>query len=478
MERPILTLGPREFLQGIAPNAHTERGGLFLSATGVTPMYDPGGTASVENGLLQAGPTPTDIGSSTVVDTIFAADSGVINSQATAAFYGNDGNIYRLLTSGSLTNVRTVSTPKAGIRYWRGALYYWNAAKIGRTTDFSSFSDSAISPLGIGSNIPAPHVFLDQLYFFANVGQYVSRLTDDTTVEDQVLDFDTSYFGTAISDDGVNLVVALSSNTQGADVFGACLILFWDTFSSSWQRDYLIRDPFIWALKRIGSTLYAFGQYGIYEVSFGGGVKKVLSRLIGFGTTEDLTSGFGAYRADVYNQDALIFGTDTTIDTFGSLDSSIPPAYYKHFKVPSAVGTPSCVFANFAVGSVYVATDGDKLYRYDFDGATRETGVSFQTVYIPFKEPTQVHRIDVIFGELLASGDAFDIDTKVDEDTSAVDFGSATFTSDGAIRRKEMHPDKGVQVNNQLSIVGNFTAGAAKIKRIEIFGQPLTLGTN
>src|SRR3990167_9273328 len=124
-------------------------------------------------------------------------------------------------------------------------------------------------------------------------------------------------------------------------------ILFWDTFSSSWQREYVIRDPFIWALKRLGNSIVAFGQYGIYEGSFNTGFKKVLSRLIGFGTTTDLTSGFGAFRADIYNQEAIVFGTDTTIDTIGTLSPEIPPAYYKHFKVPAGVGTPTCVFSQF-----------------------------------------------------------------------------------------------------------------------------------
>src|SRR3990167_3536218 len=100
MERPILKLSSSDFLTGIAPSAHTERGGLFFSALGVTPIYDPGGTASVENGLLQAGPAPTNIGGATVDDVIFAADSGVVNSLNSASLYGADGNIYRLLTNG------------------------------------------------------------------------------------------------------------------------------------------------------------------------------------------------------------------------------------------------------------------------------------------------------------------------------------------------------------------------------------------
>ena len=476
MERPILTLTTKDFLTGIAPSAHTENGGLFFSASGVTPVYDPGGTESVENGLLQAGPSPTNIGGATVVDTIFAADSGVINSVNYAAFLGNDGHIYTLLTNGTLSDVRTVTTPRAGVKFWRNGFYYWNGATIGRTTDFSSFTDAAISPTGLGSNIPAPHLFYDELYFFHNAGTRLDKLTATTTVSEDVLDFEAGQIGTAISDDGIYLVLAFTFNQQSANVFANNRILFWDTNSSSWQREYIIQDPFIWSMKRVGNVVFCFGQYGIYEVSFNGGVRKLLDRLIGFGTPGDLLSGFGFFRADLYNQQGLILGTDETIDTFGKLASDLPFSYMKPFKIPTGVGTPTCVFSRFAVGSVYVATDGDKLYRYDFNNATRDTSVSFQTIYFPFKQPTQVNRIDVIFGEPLASGDAFDIDTKVDEDTAAVDFDSVSFATHGALRRKEMHGS--VQVNNQLSIIGNFTAGAPKIKAIEVYGQPLTLGTS
>ena len=476
MERPILKLSSSDFLTGIAPSAHTERGGLFFSALGVTPIYDPGGTASVENGLLQAGPAPTNIGGATVDDVIFAADSGVVNSLNSASFYGADGNIYRLLTNGTFTEVKTgITSPKAGIKYWRNGLYYWNNADVGRTTDFSTFTDTAISPTGLASNIPAPHIFQDNLYYFHNAGVRLDRLTDVTTNEEDILDFEAGQIGTAISDDGVFLVVILTFNQQGADVFATNRVLFWDTFSSSWQREYIIQDPFIWSARRLGNSVICFGQYGIYEVSFGGGVRKILDRLIGFGNTDDLLFGYGFNRADIYNQQALIFGTDASVDTFGPLASDLPSAYLKPFKVPSGVGTPTCVFSKFAVGSVYVGTDGDKLYRYDFDGATRETSVSAQTVYFPLPFKVQIHKIVVALGEPLASGDAFDIDTKIDEDTAAVDYDSCSFAVEGAIRKKVMTPktNKTPIPEDQISFVLNFTGGAPKIKKISVYGTPM-----
>lgn len=480
METPLFTLGPKEFLSGIAPSAHTERGGLFLSANGVTPIYDPGGTASVENGLLQAGSAPTDF-SSGVVDTIFAGDVGYVSSLPYLFMLGNSGHLYqKALGAGAVTDLRS-STPITNARNGLAVFEYSGSTKLfyAQDTAIGIWDMASTYPTGwtdnaftISAGQHPMHKFLDRL-FFGN-SNHIAFIQTDGTASSSALDFPSPFICTAIADDGSYLVVAISENSMGSNNFALNKILFWNTNASSWQVEYSIKDPFIWALKRRGSAVYAFGQYGIYEVTFSGGVRKILSRLIGFGTTADLTAGYGASRAHIFNNDAVLFATDTTIDSIGTLSAEVPPSYLKPFKVPSSVGTPSFLHAGFDVGRVYVATDSNKLYGYDFNNATRDTGVSFQTIYIPFKQKAMINRIDVIFGEPLASGDAFDIDTKVDEDTAAVDFGAASYASDGAIRRKSMYPNAGVQVDEQLSLTGNFTGGAAKIKRIEGYGQPMT----
>lgn len=492
METPFLSLAAKDFLTGIAPSAHTELGGLFLQADGITPVYDPGGTASVENGLLQAGPAPTNIGGSTVVDTIRAAVSGVLTSSILSFFYGDEGHIYQLTSAGTLADVHdgnndstidAVSNPRAGLAIWRpqggasdSGLLYWQTTQIGLYNG-TTWDDDHWT--GINSTLPCPHKFLNNVYF-SNTSTYSLGALIDTgasvVLDTNVLDWEKSYTATAISDDGVYLVIAIGQNfgAGGVNVFSSNKILFWDTTSSSWQRDYEIRDPFIYAMKRVGSVVYAFGQYGVYEVSFGGGVRKILSRKIGFNTPSDLASGFGTYRADVYNQEALIFGTDTTIDTLGKLSPDLPSAYYKPFLVPDSVGTPTCVFSQFAVGSVYVATDGDKLYRYDFNGTTRETGVSAKSIYLPLTTRTEITRIEVVFGEPLASEDAFSIQLKTDEDTAATPTTalSASYSTDGAIRRKSL------KLNNfftdaAISLLPSFVSGAPKIKRINLYGSPV-----
>lgn len=485
MERPILTISSRDFLTGIAPSAHTERGGLFFSADGVTPVYDPGGTASIENGLLQAGPTPTDFTESVVVDVPFASVTGVSGN----FFYmlGASGHLYsKGLAAASVTDERSatpITSPANGLTIWAPAggtnqLYYWQLTQIGRwdgTAYPGGFTDALYSGL-TSTKLHPVHQFVGNVYYgnYSTVGALLDAGSAAITHSTNVLDVRNSEIVTALSDDGTYLVIASSSNLAGGNRFARNTIYFWDTFSSSWQREYEIRDPFIFALKKVGSVIYALGQYGVYEVSFGG-VRKVLSRLIGFGTVADFLAGYGTSRATVYNQDALIFATDTTIDSFGKLSPDLPFAYYKSFKIPSGGGRPAFVDALFDVGRVLVGTSTPKLYAFDFDAATRDTGVSPQTIYFPFKEKVQVHRMDVILGEPLASGDAFDIDTKVDEDTAAVNFGaSQTFANLGAVRRVSIYPDAPVEVDTQLSLIFNLTAGAVKFKKVEVYGQPMT----
>lgn len=491
--RLLLSLGSKQFLSGLAPNAHTETGGLFFKADGVTPLYDAGGTASVENGLLQAGPAAVAYGdgnnTGATADAIFCGEMNIIATVPYLWMMGASGHFYlKQVGSGDMidrASANPIANSANGMAIWGPAggavlLYYWQKTQIG-TFDMSGndhpaspdthWVDNAYPGLNSTANHPT-HKFVGNVYY--GNGITVGALTDagSGTVghSTNVLDYPARYKCTALSDDGTYLVVAVSENSAGSNTFATNKIYFWDTFSNSWTREWTIRDPYVFALQKIGNAVYAFGQYGIWEVSFGG-VKKVLSRLIGFGTMTDVAAGYGANRAIVYNDSALLFATDTTVDTFGKLAPDLNNAYFKHFKIP--LGRPTFVSADLDVGRVYVATTSNRLYSFDFNGATRNTGVLAQTVYIPTGTKVEIEKIKVIFGEPLASGDSMSIQLKADEDTTAIVASTsltASYAQDGAIRSKPMRVN-GFFADEQLSIVANFVAGAVKIKRIEIWGD-------
>ena len=491
MRRPILSLSAKDFRSGIAPSMHAERGGLFATANAITADYDLGGAASAENGLLQPGPAPTNIGGATVVDTIFAAESGVLVSTMQAFFWSDEGRLYRLLSNGTLTDLMdgtpaAVSNSRAGLKLWNSTsssdrgLLYWQSTQIGLwdgATDSTTFTNNKYASIGT-MNWPCPHIFLGNVYFAISQTGKIGALLDNgagtVTLNQAVLDHDLKYSCFSMTDDGTYLVMALSQNQEGTDQFANCKIIYWDTTSPSWNREYEIKDPFIWKVRGIGGVVYAWGQRGVYEIVFGRGVRKLPPRFTAFGTPADVAIGYGIQRATNYNHDMLMWATDSYIELYGSPEDGVPPAYSKPFKIPSGVGTPSLVFANFAVGSVYVATDGDKLYRYDFNGATRETSVSAQTVYFPLPTKMEIDRIDVIFGEPLASGDAMSIQFKTDEDTAATPTTAlvASYANDGAIRRKTIRKLP-LFTEGPLSLVINFTTGTVKIKKIEVYGKPV-----
>jgi len=500
--RKIFSIGPKDFLTSIAPSAHTEAGGLWFKADGINPVYDPGGTESIENGLLQAGAAGIAFGDGnnigSTADTIFCGESYVTGGTAYLFMMGKSGHFYlKAVGSGDMIDraaTNQIANSANGLTIWGPAggtvkLYYWQREQIGAydmtgnnhpATADSHWNDAVYTGLYASYNHQA-HKFQGNVYY-AN-GPYIGALLDNgsggVTHSSNVLDFPTNLKCTAISDDGTYLVAAVTENSAGNDTFAKNKVVFWDLYSSQWTREYDIRDPFIWAIKKIGNTNYAFGQYGIYEVSFGG-VTKILSRLIGFGTMSDLNVGYGANRATVYNGQALIFGTDTTVDTFGKLSPELKNAYLKPFKIPSNVGTPTFISTSLDSGRVYVATDGgsgaSKFYGFDFNATTRGTGVSAQTVYLPLGDKYQIERVDVIFGEPLASGDSMNIQLKTDEDSALNELTAnrltATYANDGAIRRKSMLV-QGFFAEEQLSVVINFVAGAPKIKRIEIYGSIL-----
>jgi hypothetical protein len=487
-EKPFLTLGPKQWLSGIAPSAHTGTGGIFFKADGITPLYDAGGTASTENGLLQAGATPT---SWTLSDIPFASTATSYAGAAALYILGAAGHLYsKAVGAASPTDLRSgtpISNPANGITVWGPAgvapkLYYWMQAYIG-TWDLSGsyptgWNDTAyaITQGANSATLKPVHQFVGNVYY--GNGDRIGSLVDDgamgITHASNALDFPTRKLATSITDDSRYLVIATTENVVGESLFARNTFYFWDTFSTSWQAEWDVYDPYIWKVLKIGRAIYAFGQYGIYQVTFDGGVKKILSRFIGMGTAADLQIGYGANRATIYNNDALLMGTDTTLDTFGKLSPDVPTAHLKPFKIPSGGGRPTMLSSSLDAGRVYVGTSASKLYGFDFNGATHDTGNTAQTVYIPLEEAVCIDRIDLIFAEPLASGDAFGASIYTDEDTTPVDYGSATYTDDGALRRKSLTSASiTATAENQLSLLLTYTTGAVKLKYVEFYGTPL-----
>ena len=282
MNKPILSLSTRDFLSGIAPSAHSEKGGLWHVLQGVTPAYDPGGSGSVEPGLLQASPNETDLTGAVVVDEIFAGCVGYQSTTPYLYMLGDSGHLYRNGLNTTPTDLRSatpITNPANGIFIYKPQggtkyLYYMQKTQMGRWDMSGTYVNGlggdgwteALSTSWNSTAIHPTHKLFDVVYI-AN-GSQIGSLRDDgaasVTITKDNLDLPDTLRAVALCDDGANLVVATTENIEATDNFAENRIFFWDGYTSSWQREYKITDRFIWAVKNIGPIVYAFGQYGVY----------------------------------------------------------------------------------------------------------------------------------------------------------------------------------------------------------------------
>jgi len=506
MEKPFLTIESKDFVTGIAPSAHSEKGGLFYKAKGISPINEPGITESTDNWLLRAGPLASDLdsGGTVVVDNAIAR---AIDYGSSTYLYlmGDTGHFYQVTAALGVTDLKSggaisdvangmVIYPVGGTKY----CYYFQKTQIGRFDLSSTFVDNYVAASGgtvtlsgIHSTTMHPtHRFHDRVYWgnLSSVGSIKDDGTNGVTFSSNDLDIPADSIITAISDDGIYLAIAITDNTSFVgSTLADCRILFWDTSSDSWQREYRIPDQFIHSLTRQGNTIIAQGKRGIYQVSFdgstsaaGGGVKVLASLLTGLTSTSSVQLS-GPYLGGIYKQNAYLFahdsgGTSTysSIGSLGKLSIDAPSAFMEPLIGATANHQFSLIETEFLPGKV-IAGLNNKLYSYTFSGDSAATGVNAQTVYFHLPQKIQITRIDVIFGEPLASGDSVSLFVFTDEDTSSQAYGSAiTYAAYGAIRRKQVFPNTSISADQQFSLEIQFNAGTPKIQRIEIYGQTMT----
>lgn len=481
MEKPLFTFGVKEFLSGInSSGAHTNLGGVFYKADGVTPLFDAGSAQSVNNGLLMAGAGGTLVGGTLGGNVLnIIPDGGLFYTGGGLVAACTDNKIYKIgfesgAPTGALGSVFTAAaTLTPGLISFLGKLYYRQTSHIGQLTPPSTNDDTwqAASTDYFG----AMHQYFDTILFGNGLGK-LGMIDSALAVTLTALDFDTKYNISAISDDGIYAVIALTKNTSAdSTVLDGSVILFWDGAASSWLRSYPISDPLIYSIKKTPVGVFGFGITGIWQITFDG-VKKVFSHSPGIYTASGASVVHYGQAASFFS-DALIWGgqsgssTARVLKSLGKLDSESPPAYLNPI-LGTASQNITAVNGQLLKGLVFVADDTPQMKYYPIGSGTPQTTISAQTVYFDAGMKANIKRIVVIFGEPLISGDSMSIQLKTDEDATATTAITATYADDGAIRRKSMRVT-GFTADEQFSMIINFTAGAVKIKRIEIYGNPV-----
>lgn len=470
----IFSLKTKDYFTGIASGAHIERGGIWHKAEGINPFINPE-QENTDVGLLQTSPTPVEI-TGGVGGTPLSAVTRVTGAGAGTTFIGTtagvseidmsgDNNATTTLAQANMTNGLELFQSKGSAEEY---LYYWQDTQIGRYGDLNGTPSAtdAWATTGVQStNYHPTHKMWDEIYYGNKdrIGQIKDDGAAGQTHSANVLDFESNMLVTALEDDGQFLVIGLSTNQGDNTIYGHSLVRFWKINSSSWSYEWSIPEPNIIAIKKVGLSLYAICPHGVYIFNRNTPPRKVRS-------VAD-SSPFGMSNAVGTIGDAVLWGRGATgtLAMYGNLLPDVPTAYHEPYS-GAGTGSPTLILSDARYERIIVGTDEPKLYRYNIT-AGGATGVA-ETVYIALRERYDLNRIEVIFGEPLASGDSLNIDVQTDEDNAATDWGTYSFAKHGAKKRVDLYKQK-TGVDN-LKIFLNFTAGNVKIKQINIYGDKLT----
>lgn len=486
---PILNLGPNEFLTGVSPSPHLQNAGVFASAPGITPFRNPT-QGSVDTGLLQASPTfVTNVGSGTIVDAPIALAKQPTGSGKVFAL-GNAGHLYQYdaITYLNFSDKRSgtpITSPREGLFIFRATagsdfLYYMQNTQIGRWDLAGAYPTGWTDnwATGLTNNIHAVHPFSKAVYYTNdnNIGS-ITDVSGTPTNTVNALILQPGFFATCIADDGQNITAGVTNNFADNRIQAISKIIFWDTQSLTWQKEWLIPDPYVIGMVRIGGSpnILIRGSYGLYICSYYNPPQYVRPlQSISASYPNSIISMFdGALFIDRDNNNLPI------ASYWGKVMPTAPNAYFQLFNVPNQSSSLTLTLldtdapAGFLVGNGNDAGGGavNRLLRYRFSDAGT-TGAIADTIYFDFPSNMQINRADVIFGDALATGDSLKVDFITAESDAALTGQSQTITyaTEGAIRYKRTFPNF---ITNQLKLRLTFQGGNPKVRRLIVYGYPV-----
>jgi hypothetical protein len=470
--RLLFNLKSEHFMSGISTNVHLDNQGLFFKGNGINPFVNPSYQA-VNPGLLQMSANPTDITGGVVLDAIYAGASRVLSETV--------GNLYMIGTSGYLYNQNlsagafpptllrpgsTIATPANGIEIYQSLegleyLYYFRTTKIGRW-DFDGPSGEFIDDwaTGLTNTTQHPtHFFMGNVYFGNGdaIGMIYSITGFGATVNSTVLTFPLDFRCTCIDDDGNFLVAGITKNKGSLIMRAVNKVIFWDTISARHNKEWLINDYTITAIKKFGNGHIAFGGRGMWYFDFNTKPQKILPVL---------GPRYGFPNAvDIVDNGIFFGGGEDSVGFYGKMIPNSSNAYFR----PIFNFENDAVFidSKSTVNTVYFATVDPALYHWNMAGSGGTTTTYPETVYIDLNDEVYLTRMDILLGEPLATGDRFTLQTQSDEDTVATDYGSFEYDIHGAV--KKIRLNKEIRAN-QLKLLFNFQTGNVKIKSIKGYG--------
>mgnify|MGYP001568243780 CR=1 FL=1 len=468
--RRILTLNKQDWLRGLGISQYLENDGLFYAAKGIDVWRD--------IGLLQTGYSETDLTGAVIANAPTAFEGVSVNTVDYLYIYDSGGKIYRLATtddSGLALKATIANSVGQDLALLEAKILYTQNTQVGTITSPAAASPTFTDNVGTGLTSSSIHpiaIGADKLAYIGDVDG-VARF-DGTTISLDVFTVPADQMVACLVNDGYYLVVGTRYNNSTTTTVGPdtsqSFVYFWDMGANTPLRIYNkeINGLIVKMVTRGGNT-YIITTTGIYVCNINEPPKLLANDsqgIIGFPT---VAGDAPTNKVDVY-RDQVIWGVAAgDIYAYGSRHIKLPPV----FSTPhTGLGIITALKAwNVGGGQrIYLGNNTPKLYVLK---TGRDTSVNAQTAKIDLKRTWKILGCKV-FTEPLASGDSLTVDVIGDAGTSIISAQTFTFAADGAKVSKLINT-LNTSVDNrtdEVSIKLTFTAGAVKIKRFELYGEP------
>lgn len=462
----ILSLGSLDFLKGIALSPYEENVAPFEKLEGIDIWRN--------TGLLMSGYDKTDkTGSITGKIRWFSVYPPGTKAYVYSTDTVSQGKIHSInLGTNTPSFIDSCTNSDAqGMEIYKDYLILSMDTRVGKygllsgspsiDTDgisgVAQLTDSGYHPIKIGPDLACYVANKNTLCKFTDVASAPSA--DWTT---GALTLQTDFQITALENDGNYLVVAASINSTTTYGSNLSKVVFWDTWSQSFNKEYPIPTSFIYALQRYGEMLYAFTSDGVYEFNYDTPPKPVFHEGSGI---RNLYCEAEAGATDIWKGQVL-FGS-SNLWAYGSPDNRLRKILTNPLKITTGGDADSLISAIKVINSakIYVGGISSSTYKFYVFSTGSSSGIA-TTSLIDLKRTWKIEGIKIVG---VPGTNSVVVQVQNDQGTNIL-----TGTYDGTKQSafiKTLGTTADV-VTDQIIIDLDFT-GESQIKRIDVFGTPM-----
>lgn len=471
--KKILSFGAPEFNSGVASALYSEGRGIWSRARGFLSYADIDEYSG--SGVLRPGDTGTEIGDGTVVDGIEAGTQDP--SSGYTFLMGDTGHFYRVDTSNNVTDLRSgtpITSPSDGMEIYQPQggtkyLYYFQDNQIGRWdlagTYATGWTDNHFT--GLSSNVHYTHPFFGSVYY-TNLST-IGRIYDNTGTaanNTNVLDFPSNYVANSLTDDGTYLVIGISSTNFYNTGINDTKILFWDTFSPSWNKEYSLPEGFLYALKKVGNKIYAFGSFGLY--------------VLNYNSEPTLVAPFTPDDPPTKQTDVAVLGNSVYWFSYNGDDEAFVSSFGDRWGMQPSLQQP---FRLTAIGEFIMplndvellVSQNNELYLFDYTATGSIANYTIYSKSFDLNGRYKIKKVVLTFSTALVNGDSVEIYLR--EGGQGSSWGTASYATHGSVYRVELSsPNNITQVYDYEHSFIDYTLtiyGVPKFRRIDIYGEQL-----